>query len=268
MGKTSQSFEWKRFPEWKNFIWGLFPKTVQTGLYEAIRNKKEGFEYVNGIYFEEFYAGGFGDYSALVKSFCERFSEQFRFVKMYHCCRPSDTQSYYDSGIRVLDANDVNEKFKKLFLGNTKFPQITESHIQAAIDHMADSHGRAGLIYFGLDDRFLLEHCGHYLIYGSEYLQGLATSIQREFGYELKAELRKSGKPTVFEVQMPVEDFSEDELWALAEQVFPTWAYNIAHNKDSSYALDFCIQIDHGLPADLIVRHYHPETIPNASRYY
>jgi len=263
-----QIFSWKDFPQWEKFIWDTFPETIREPLFEAIRGGRKGFEYADDVlYFQKFYAA-FGEYSELVESFLNDFSKRFTFIKMYHCCRPSDTQSYYDLGIRVLNAAGMNERFKGLFLRNPKFPQITDSHIQSAIEHMAASYKRRGFVYFGLDDRFLLNHCGHYLIYGSEYLQSLAAFIRRGFRCDLKSELRKSGKPTIFEVRMPISNCSDGELRELAYELFHTWAYNIAHNRTYPYGIDFAIEIDHDLPPDHIIGHYHPENIRSIERLW
>jgi len=263
-----QIFSWKDFPEWEKFVWDIFPETIREPLFEGIRNGRQGFEYVEDVlYFAKFYAT-FGKYSELVESFLNNFSKRFTFIKMYHCCRPSNTQSYYDLGIRVLDTAEMNNRFKELFLRNPRYPQITDSHIQAAIKHMARSYRRHGFVYFGLDDRFLLNHCGHYLIFGSEYLQSLAAFIERETRCDLKSELRKCGKPTVFEVRMRISTFSDGELRELTSKVFHTWAYNIAHNRTYPYELDFGIEIDHELPQDYIIGHYHPKMIPDPSNGY
>jgi hypothetical protein len=268
MSTAPQTFSWKDFPEWEKFIRGLFPEMIQESLFDAIRNGKEGFEYVDDVSFFAKFHGKFGEYSELVESFLNEFSKEFTFIKMYHCCRPSETKSYYDLGIRVLDTTEMNAKFKDLFLKNPRFPQITNSYIQAAIEHMAGSYKRHGSVYFGLDDRFLVNHCGHYLIFGSEYLQSLAAFIDREIHSDLKSEFKKCGKPTVFEVRMPVSYFSDDELRELASEVFHTWAHNIDHNRTYPYELDFGKEIDHGVPSDYIIGHYHPKKIPDPSNCY
>ena len=265
---TPKTFSWTGYPEWEKFVRDIFPKTIREPLFEAIRNGRDGFEYEADVsYFAKFYAT-FGEYPELVENFLNDFSKQFTFIKMYHCCHPLDTQSYYDLGIRVLDTAEKNKRFKKLFLGNSRFLQITDTHIQAAIEHMADSYKRSGVAYFGLDDRFLLNHCGHYLIFGSEYLQSLAAFIERAIGCDLKSELRKYGKPSVFEVWMPMSNFSVDELKCLASEVFHTWAYNIAHDRTYPYELDFGIDIDHDLEPAYIIGHYHPKMISDQSNCY
>lgn len=268
MRTVPEIFSWKDFCKWQHFVRDTFPKMTSEPLKAAICEGKDGFQYVDDVlYFAKFYEK-FGNYSEMVESLLNRFYERFAFVKMYHCCHPLSVESYYDVGIRVLSMSEMNNRFEKIFLSNPKFPQVTESHIQSAIQHMAGSYKRQGYVYFGMDDRFLVNHCGHYLIAGSEYLQSLAAFIERETGCDLKSELRQYGKPTVFEVQVPICAFSEGEFRDLAYELLHTWAYNVAHSRTYSYELDFGIEIDHGLPSDNIIGHYHPKRIPDPSNYY
>jgi len=266
MATDQHVFSWKDFPKWEKFIQDIFAKNDYESLSEAIRKAKEKFEYANDSYFDELYKK-FGDYSELIDNFLKQFFNKFNFIKMYHCCRPLDVQSYYDFGIKVLDMSDMNTRFRELFGNNPRFTQITETHIKAAIEYMAGSYKRHGNVYFGMDDRFLINYCGHYLIYGSEYMGGLATFIQQQFNYDLKAELRKYGKPTIFKVRIPVTAFSEAELRELASEALRTWAFNMAHNRTYSYELDFGKDFDYSLASDHIIGHYHPNKIPDPLNY-
>ena len=123
-------------------------------------------------------------------------------------------------------------------------------------------------MYFGLDDRFLINHCGHYLIEGSEYLQGFAAFIERKIGGDPKREFRKYGKPTVFELRIPISFVSEGELRGFASELLQTWAYNTAHSRNDPYELDFGIEVDRGVPPDRIMGHYHFERIPEPSNSF
>lgn len=51
-------------------------------------------------------------------------------------------------------------------------------------------------IHRWLDDKFLINHCGHYLIHGSEYLMALTGCLKHQ-RLDLTQVLRKIGKPTM-----------------------------------------------------------------------
>ena len=239
------------------------PHGVPERVMAAIRQKQEAFRYyddpdpLKGIY------SAFSDYDSLGERFVRAFGDSFSHVSMFHCCRPRHTEPYYSEGIRVLSADEANKQFMDLCRESNGLVNIPEQDISAAIDSMSDSYGRFGQVYFGLDDRFLIEHCGHYLIYGSEYLQSLCSHLRDRIRYDLSSQLKRIGIPTVFRARISVSQFKSQELSTLAGDALPAWAYRIAHNKREPGLLDFAIMLGHTLPPTDIVTHYHPEEIPD-----
>ena len=266
MNNKPKTFIWKDLNSWDNFIRGLMPLRISEKIITELQKKRALFRYTDDPEpFENVYSV-FSDFASLGGRFVSTFSANFEFVRMFHCCRPLQVEPYYTQGIRVLMSSEAEKQFKDRFLNNPKFPRISESHIDAATDSMADSYTRFGQVYFGLDDRFLIQHCGHYLIYGSEYIQSLANFVGRKLGYDLKSQVRQAGKPTVFEVNIPVCQFEIEELGALAEEALPAWAHCMAHSEKQPGQIDFAITMDQTLPAKNIVGHYHPEEVPDPFR--
>ncbi len=256
---TIKTFIWKDLINWRSEIEEMIPQVVCKEFIESIRECRQKFRYVDELnLFKKLYLE-FDNYSVLKDDFVINFPVRFASIRMYHCCRPIDTESYYSKGICVLDSNEANRKFKDLFLNNPSFPEIAESHIEQAISSIADSYMRHGYVYFAIDDRFLITYCSHYLVYGSEYIQALAAFLERELKCGAKSELKKVGRPTVFEVDMPVGKISNVEMRDLAEDIFPAWAFAIAHNRNETGTADFSIEIEQGLQPELIVGHYHPD---------
>ena len=255
---STKIFIWKNFADWHGIIEEMLLQGSRKKIVERIRKNRECFKYIDDLnLFKTFYSE-FGDYSILEDTFVTDFPLRFPFVRMYHCCRPTDTRSYYAKGICVLDLNEANERFRNMFLDNPSCPNINKSHIDNAISSMAGSYKRHGYIYFGLDDRFLITYCNHYLIYGSEYINGLAAFLEKELGCPAKSELKKYGMSTIFEVNIPVKQISSGELRELAQYLLPAWSFAIAHDKNEIGKVDVSIEIDHNLSPELIVGHYHP----------
>jgi len=266
MSEKGNAFIWKNLATWQGLIRQIIPDGLKSEIPSEIPKARDSFEYIDDFtHFKKFYSE-FADYSLLEDAFLTAFPLSFRFVRMFHCCRPPNTETYYCEGIRVLNSSEANDKFRKHFLGNPRFPRISGHHIDGAISYMADSSTRHGHVYFGLDDRFLIRDAGHYLIYGSEYIQSLATFIEGEVGYDLKSELKEVGKPTIFQVNMPVGKFEIEEIRKLVQNALPAWAYCIAHGRNEPGEIDFAIVIREGLPSEFIVGHYHPEEIPDPLR--
>ena len=82
---------------------------------------------------------------------------------------------------------------------------------QAATQH---SDIDAGRVYASWDDRALLQSCGHYMIRGSEFLQGIAVRLCCE---DL---LEQVGIPTIIDLDVPMSLISEANLKGLACEMF------------------------------------------------
>ena len=234
------------------------PHGISEEIATAIRQKKELFRYYDDPDPIENIYSDFSDFNSFGEKFVSTFSSNFNYVRMFHCCRPRHTDPYYSQGIRVLCADEANRQFTNLC---AKFSDISQRDINDAIDWMSNSYGRFGQVYFALDDRFLIERCGHYLIYGSEYLQSLCSYLRDSIHYELRLQLMQVGIPTVFQVNISPNQFESQELSELADKALSAWAYCIAHGKRKPGLLDFAITLDNSLPPANIVSHYHPEEI-------
>jgi hypothetical protein len=263
MNRKPNTFIWRSLKTWDGFIRGLMPHGVSEDITTAIRQKQGLFRYYDDPDPLKSIYSDLSDFDSLGERFVSTFSDNFNCVRMFHCCRPWHIEPYYSQGIRVLRADEANKQFKDICRESGKLSSISENDINAAIDSMSDSYGRFGQVYFGLDDRFLIEHCGHYLIYGSEYLQSLCSFLRGRISYDLSSQLRQVGIPTVFQVDISVSQFESEELSALADEALPAWAYCIAHDKREPGLLDFAIMLDDILPPANIVGHYHPEEIPD-----
>lgn len=132
------------------------------------------------------------DADDLVDELTERLIGQT--LRAYHGCRPANLDSYRKHGIRMLDCTAI------IVLTREWLETVPNNEgLLPLLSDMTERVGpatREGHVYFGLDDRFLVEHCGHYLIYGSEFLTA-------GFGRQRQV-LTTRGRPTVIEVDVPI----------------------------------------------------------------
>ncbi len=263
MNRKPNIFIWRSLKTWDGFIRELMPHGISGKIATAIRQKKELFRYYDDPDPLKSIYSAFSDFDSFGEKFVSTFGDDFNYVRMFHCCRPRHTEPYYSQGIRVLRADEANRQFMDFCGESDELSNISPKDIRAAIDWMSDSYGRFGQVYFALDDRFLIEYCGHYLIYGSEYLQSLCSYLRDKIRYDFSSQLMQVGIPTVFQVNISVSQFEIQELSALADIALPAWAYCIAHDKRDPGLLDFAIMLDDTLPPANIVDHYHPEEIPD-----
>lgn len=264
--ENQNTFIWKEVSQWGDLVANGVLPYFRGNVVHAIKQNPNRFEFIDDVTcFCEVYSE-VGDYGQLQRHLATQLRGIFPMIRMFHCCRPVNIKNYYDNGLLVLDSNKANDDFRATFIDNPEFPEITATLVEGAIEEMAGSYRRHGYIYFGLDDRYLIDNCGHYLIYGSEYIQALATCIERKIKRRVKPILRRRGVPTVLAVDMPTNHFTDNELRTLGEKALCVWAYAIAHNTEESGKIDFAIELGQPLGPGFIRSHYHPECIPDPLR--
>ena len=102
---------------------------------------------------------------------------------------------YYKNGIAPITKNEALKRALYL-LSNDR---IDEEKIVAVFNthwtRLMDSHK---CVWFTLTKNELVNFCGHYLIYGSEFICGMAAELF------CQASLKK-GIPTIFHCDVPIE---------------------------------------------------------------
>lgn len=188
----------------------------------------------------------------------ETLSSRFLGLRAFHACRPESVQAYYSRGIRGHDRGDIDRQARALFRSSYSLRRI-----RMAIDNVEP--GRHGMAYLALDARSVLTDATHYLIYGSEHLNGIAAELDRcDFGPARRA-LLTVGTPTVFECWLP---------WSLVNNnLTPDYASELATSlaerwREDDWALcdgGTCF-VDGGVPPEYIRGHRHARRAPDVFR--
>jgi hypothetical protein len=139
--------------------------------------------------------------------------------------------------------------------------EVTRELLDRAITEVADEYDRNGRLYFALDDRELVAGCGHYLIYGSEYLQVIAASLRQPTGRDYLFVLNGIGIPTVFAVDLPLSCIDLSRIRHLSGQLLEKSFEQLIQSREESPTIDFSVNLDMPLLPNLIVSHYHPTEI-------
>lgn len=188
-----------------------------------------------------------------------RLTRYYSAVRAYHAGCPRDVSSYYEKGLIPLDPVATAASVKRHFLSGD-FPELREADLDAVIRETS-LETIEGRIYFNLDERFLIEHCGHYLLYGSEYAVGLAASLCEVGMRDYRKSLKNVGVPTLFICDVPwglISDGTKSSLTrTLTAELF-------RHLKTPSYRptmIDFGFSIRRRLPPSRIAGHYHPAAV-------
>ncbi len=176
---------------------------------------------------------------------------------VFHGCRPVDVQSYYDEGLKISDLDRLNQIAREVFL-TSSFPVITESALTEAIEQM---DGDPGKLFVVLDDRDLLQHCGHYMIYGSEHLCGIGANLSHRYGIDCRQLLKRRGRPTLLRIRLPRESIPPDEIDSLALELCDVWTESRRDAKPPQK--DYCFSLDSSIDSRWILDHSHPDVIPD-----
>jgi hypothetical protein len=194
-----------------------------------------------------------GDIKTLV---AERIVIKYTALRAVHGTQTSDLNAFYQSGLRPLDPYTFQEQAKAIFL-SSEFPELTTADLEKAFLEVG-REVREGRVWFEANEVLLLEHCGHYMLYGSEYLTAIAARLGKRRDY--RQVLKGTGKPTLFVCNVPLNYISGNTLKEFAgtavEMVFQELLDGDGFTPDRGRGAGFCIRKT--LPPSRIAGHYHP----------
>lgn len=175
-------------------------------------------------------------------------------VRCYHGCRCEDAGLYHRCGIRLNDPDDLTAQLRDLV---HRLPGLDflKSTIEERIRTFDATQRDAGKLYVVLDDRGMVTGgSGHYLLYGSEWMQCI-------LGFEAHSALLEWGSPTIIEVDLPLRLVSEHQRIELARALLQEWARQKAARPSRVWHIDFSFMLRAAIPAEMVIGHYHPEKV-------
>ncbi|WP_159994030.1 hypothetical protein [Roseomonas sp. 18066] len=186
-----------------------------------------------------------------------RLAKRYDFLRCCHATNARDLGLYYGRGIQPLVPERAREAARAIFLDGS-YPELTADDVEEAIK--ATGHGlRAGRVFFEVNERSLVADGGHYLLYGSEYLTGIAAHLRGAVRRDYRQALKGRGTPTVFLCDVPITALRMDMLEA-AGTVLEFLFEELLEGDDCvpDPHRGFGFSIPQALPPDRIVGHYHP----------
>lgn len=134
-------------------------------------------------------------------------------IRVYHACRPTNINSYLENGIHDFTREDAYQIAKSTLLQcgaeETEIERVFNESWGKSIHHF-------NRICVGISPEGLLNHSGHYLVYGSEFISGLAVKLSCQH------RLKNIGVPTIFICDVEIDKISPDVLDFIKEG----WYYN------------------------------------------
>lgn len=191
------------------------------------------------------------DHSIRIEAIADKFVGYYTHVKAFHGCRPASFGTLRQAGLRVQDPAALLRQFRAIY------DDVPQPQLQAAEARMAEvSHDESGRIWLIACDKELVRACGHYMIQGSEYIQGLAVGL----GPRLAQRLRSIGVPTVLEVDLPVSFVGDHQRLSLAREIAAAWG-QLRTRRPLGADHPPCYVVRRDIPPEHIVGHYHPRQL-------
>lgn len=191
-----------------------------------------------------------------VETLRARLETVFEALLVYHAARPTTVIAYYERGLLLGSHAEQKARARDIFLSG-EFPELTEEHLDAAETRILPVDD--GCAFVSLDPAGFLEYAGHYLIYGSEYLCGLAANLNNANGRDYRQVLKRLGIPTVFCLRLPFDAISESDFKNFAHVVHEQLPR--ARRRLSVPEIDFTFRLRQPLPPECVLEHFHPKRV-------
>ncbi|WP_047468734.1 glyoxalase superfamily protein [Delftia sp. ZNC0008] len=186
----------------------------------------------------------------------ERLLDRYRAIRACHGTSAPTVDSFYKQGLRPLDIQEFHDQARKIFLSG-EYSELSEDNLERAMEYVSPVT-REGRVYFEANERFLIEMCGHYMLYGSEYLTALAANLGGTRDY--RRVLKNRFDPTLFVCDVPLENLHPGTVAEFAgtalESIFQELLDGPTYAPDKWRGAGFSIRVP--LEPSCIVGHWHP----------
>lgn len=253
--QAANILHWQDFTSWRDVVWNLMDDVLTDRVKSAFL--KDPPEYIVGddlSWLDEIILDVLDEKVDSKELMADRLEDHYKAFRVFHGTRTENPGSYYEKGVTPLDPENMHQKARDVFLGG-RYPELTNDHLEKAIAAVGHEL-RSRRVYFEANEKLLIGQCGHYMLYGSEYLACIAVNLPSSY---YQRELKKIGKPVMFVCDVPIEMISGNVILELAgrclQLVFEDLLYHDVGNDDLGL-FGFCIH--QKLSPQNIVGHYHP----------
>jgi hypothetical protein len=189
----------------------------------------------------------------------DRLMTRYAALRAYHGTSATSLETFYTQGLRPLVIEEYHQRAREVFLTG-RYLELSEHDLQRAIREVG-AETREGRIYFDANEHLLTQRCGHYFLYGSEYLVAIAAHLGERRDY--RRALKGLGRPTLLVCDVPMIQLRRGTVLALAglalEGVFQELLDGDAYAPSKWRGVGFSISAPLG--PTCLVGHCHPSNL-------
>lgn len=259
---TTGVFIWENYQSWRPIILRLLGDLIDEKVFNELANNPPRYFVSDKLdWLNEAITRAKGTVEPdICTTLLQRLPRHFGFLRAYHGCRTESSQTYLMQGVLPSDPSALNGIARDIFSNKERVEDAIrdlakEEYGSSYREHNADK------VFFCLQMGHLIEDCGHYLLYGSEYLQAIANTIGEA------DTLRRRGKATIIECHVPMKDIPPEYLYCLAGEILREIFEEYCNEGYEPEILHFGFPIVTKLEAKNIVCVHHPTGIPNPHRF-
>lgn len=249
IGKGAEvPLRWTSLESWVPLITAELGSVLEAGAIGRLSRVRSPSLYDDDPEWLDLVVGEFaGDEEQLIELLRERL--QRRRVRVFHGTRIADAASFSQHGIRLHDREQLEATVRDLVAQREELSYLATSLDERLTGsaHLIDE----GRCFVVVDERVLVEECGHYLLGGSEFIQGIIGPSQAQAALSDCA-------PTVIEVDLPLSRVEPPFLTEFTRTVIGEWAKILRRKRTEPRRLDFTFTLRAPVPPEWIVGHYHP----------
>ncbi|WP_127846982.1 MULTISPECIES: hypothetical protein [unclassified Caulobacter] len=171
-------------------------------------------------------------------------------LRAFHGCRVADAGVFHREGIRLNDPAVLEDEARRIVAETAELAWMQKS-LESRLAAFDARERDTDQLFLCADDQVQLDHIGHYMLYGSEWM----TCALGPSAFDT---LRRRGIPTMIEVDLPVSWISPGLRDELAEKLLQEWVRVVVNAPTFIPKIDFGIDLRVPVPAEMIVAHYHP----------
>jgi len=179
-----------------------------------------------------------------------------QFIHAFHGCRTKDASPYHEHGILLNDPEILTEQLRTIVREEEGLEHFRPK-VEALIAKFDSRDRDTDRLYLSADERSLIEDAGHYLIYGSEWIQCV-------LGWGAHTVLRERGVPTIVDVCLPLNTQSSQTRQELAGKLLHEWTRARVEVRNGDIRdIDFSFILREAVPSSWVLSHHHPAYVPD-----